>query len=145
MKLAANIRDDIRKLMAIHAMQKLHRRPQMKQKDLFQFLEDIFHGNKKTGIVSQVFQVVNGLPPFHLLYNKQTEVLVNTGDENLCATSLILKKELIQSEAVIMAGRDITTTILENTSYTKPMLMKGRKLFSDAQSALKNIRKDYLE
>jgi hypothetical protein len=77
MKLSASIRDEIRRLMAIHGMYKMYRRPQMKQKDLFQFLEDIFHGNKKTDIVSQVFQVVNGLPPYDLIYNRQTEVLVN--------------------------------------------------------------------
>jgi hypothetical protein len=138
MKLSASIRDEIRRLMSIHGMYKMYRRPQMKQKDLFQFLEDVFHGNEKTGIVSQVYQVVNGLPPFDLIYNRQTEVLVNnkSDDSTINATSLILKPELHQSEFIIMAGREITAKTLENTSYTKPMLIKGRKLFNDAKGIL---------
>jgi hypothetical protein len=121
----------------------MYRRPQMKQKDLFQFLEDVIHGNKKAGMVSQVYQVVNGLPPYDLIYNQQTEVLVNnkSDDSTINATSLILKPKLHQSEFIIMAGREITAKTLENTSYTKPMLIKGRKLFNDAKGSMTNICK----
>jgi hypothetical protein len=64
-----------------------------------------------------------------------------TDDSTNNATSLILNQELHQSEFIIMAGRDITAKTIENTSYTKPMLIKGRKLFNDAKGSLTNIRK----
>jgi hypothetical protein len=142
MSLMANIRDEIRKLMAIHGMYKLYRKPQMTQKSMFQFLEDQFHGNDAAGIVSQVSQVVNGLPPYNALYKKQTDIVTNSSvSSSASVTSLVLKKEISQSEAVIIAGRDITVSVLENTTKTSKELVKGRKLFNDANTALKNIRK----
>jgi hypothetical protein len=138
----ANIRDEIRKLMAIHGMYKLYRKPQMTQKSMFQFLEDQFHGNDAAGIVSQVSQVFNGLPPYNALYKKQTDIVTNSSvSSSTSVTSLVLKKEMSQCEAVIIAGRDITVSVLENTTKTSKELVKGRKLFTDANTALKNIRK----
>jgi hypothetical protein len=142
MSLMANIRDEIRKLMAIHGMYKLYRKPQMTQKSMFQFLEDQFHGNDAAGIVSQVSQVINGLPPYNALYKKQTDIVTNSSvSSSTSVTSLVLKKEMSQCEAVIIAGRDITVSVLENTTKTSKELVKGRKLFTDANIALKNIRK----
>jgi hypothetical protein len=51
MNLSRTIRDEIRKLMAIHGLWKIYHKTQMKQKDNQVFLEDLFHGNPKTGIV----------------------------------------------------------------------------------------------
>jgi hypothetical protein len=142
MSLMANIRDEIRKLMAIIGMYKLYRKPQMTQKSMFQFLEDQFHGNDAAGIVSQVSQVFNGLPPYNALNKKQTDIVTNSSvSSSTSVTSLVLKKEMSQCEAVIIAGRDITVSVLENTTKTSKELVKGRKLFTDANIALKNIRK----
>jgi hypothetical protein len=142
MTVLAPIRDEIRKTMAIHALFKMYRKPSMKMKDQHVFLEEVFHGNNKTGVVSQGHQVLHGLPPFNLLYNKQTELIVNSNiDSTINTTSLILKTELSQSETVIMAGRDLTRAVLEQTTFTGPSLMKGRKLLNDAKTALLYIRK----
>jgi hypothetical protein len=142
MTVLAPIRDEIRKTMAIHALFKMYRKPSMKMKDQNTFLEEVFHGNNKTGVVSQVHQLLHGLPPFNLLYNKQTELIVNSNiDCTMNTTSLILKQELSQSETVIMAGRDLTQAVLEQTTFTGPSLMKGRKLLNDAKTALLYIRK----
>jgi hypothetical protein len=136
------IRDEIRKVMAIHSLWKLYRKSSMKLKDIHNFLEDLYHGNPKTGVISQVYQVINGLPPFDKLYNKQTEMVVTGSvDANTNAVSLVLKPDLCQSESMYIAGRDITRTVLEKTTFTNESLMRGRKLFNDGNGALKNIRK----
>jgi hypothetical protein len=102
----------------------------------------MFHGNPKTGIVAQVHQVVNGLAPFDKMYTSKTDQVVCANvDATSKGSSLVLKAELSRSETVIIAGRDITQSVLERTTFTKPLLMKGRKLFNDANIALKNIRK----
>jgi hypothetical protein len=76
MNLSRTIRDEIRKPMAIHGLWKIYRKSQMKQTDIHLFLEDMFHGNPKTGIVAQVHQVVNGLAPFDKMYSSQTDQVV---------------------------------------------------------------------
>jgi hypothetical protein len=142
MTIPAPIRDELRKAMAIHALYKLYRKGQMKLKDQHAFLEEVFHGNNKTGVVSQVYQVVNGLPPFNLLYTTQTELVVNANiDSSTNIKSLVLRNDLSQSESVLIAGRDITQIVLERTSFTGPSLMKGRKLLNDANNAFRHIRK----
>jgi hypothetical protein len=142
MNISRALRDEIRKVMAIHGLWKIYRKSQMKQKDIHIFLEDIFHGNTKLNIVSQVTQVVKGLAPFDRLYTTQTDQVVCANvDASSNGTSLVLKSDLSRSETIIIAGRDITQTVLERTTFTKPLLMKGRKLFTDANVALKNIRK----
>jgi hypothetical protein len=126
--------------MAIHGLWKVFRKPQMQIKEIHLFLEDIFHGNEKTGVVSQVYQVLHGLPPFDTLYDRQTDIVTTpNSDSSNTITSLVIKKELSQSEVVIMAGRDITQKVLEQTFLTKPELVRGRKLHSDALTAFKNI------
>jgi hypothetical protein len=127
MSLMASIRDEIRKVMAIHGLFKLYRKPQMTQKSIFQFLEGMFHGNDKAGIVLQITQDINGLAPYNnRLYTNQTNIVTNSNVSNTSSvTSLVLKKELCQSESVIIAGRDITNSILENTTKTTKELVKG--------------------
>jgi hypothetical protein len=128
--------------MAIHGQWKLYQKSSMKLKDIHNFLKDLFHGNTKTGVVSQVHLVVNGLPPYDKLYNKQTEIIVSgTVDSTSSGVSLVLKPDLAQSESVFIAGRDITRSVLEKTTFTNNSLMRGRKLFNDGNGALKNIRK----
>jgi hypothetical protein len=113
------IRDEIRKVMAIHSLWKLYRKPSMKLKDIYNFLEDLFHGNAKTGVVSQVHQVVHGLPPYDKLYNKRTDIIVCAAvDPSSSGYSLILKPDLAQSEFLFIAGRDISSTVLEKTTFT---------------------------
>jgi hypothetical protein len=76
MKHLGALRDEIRKVMAIHALWKVYRKTQMKLKVIHILLEDIFHGNEKTGIVSQVQQVIGGYYPFDALYTQQTDMIV---------------------------------------------------------------------
>jgi hypothetical protein len=111
----------------------------MKLKDIHNYLEDLFHGNPKTGVVSQVHLVVNGLPPFDRLYKKQ--ITSGNVDSNSTAASLVLLPELSQLESVLIAGRDITSTVLEKTTFTNSSLMRGQKLLNDGNGALKNIKK----
>jgi hypothetical protein len=106
MKLYKTIRDEIRRVIAIHAIYNIYQKSQMKQKAMFDMLEDTFHGNEAKGIVSQLKQVICGQPPFDGLYDKKVNVV--TSDSLTNVTSLVLKKDLIQSEQVLMAGRDIT-------------------------------------
>jgi hypothetical protein len=115
----------------------------MKLKDIHIILEDIFHGNEKTGIVSQVQQVIGGYYPFDALYTQQTDIVTAPTVEETSTNinKLILKKDLTQSETVIVAGRDITQKLLECTFLSKPELIRGRKLYNDAKVALRNIRK----
>jgi hypothetical protein len=142
MKHLGAVRDEIRKVMAIHALWKVYRRSQMKLKDIHILLEDIFHGNEKTGVVSQVQQVVGGYYPFDALYTQQISTVANSSIEATTnITNLILKNDLTQSEVIYIAGRDITQKLLETTFLSKPELIRGRKLYNDANVALKNIRK----
>jgi hypothetical protein len=128
--------------MAIHGLWKLHRKSSMKMKEIHQFLEDLFHGNEKTGVVSQVHQVVNGLAPYDKLYNRQNDLIVNSSvDSTSSAVSLVLKPELTQTDVVYISGRDITQKLLECTTFTGPDLMRGRKLYNDGKGAMLNIRK----
>jgi hypothetical protein len=60
---------------------------------------------------------------------------------NASGNSLVLKNKLSQTESVLLEGCDITTTVLERTAFTIPILMNGRKLFTDTNTALKNIHK----
>jgi hypothetical protein len=54
-------------------------------------MEDIFHGNEKTGVVSQAKQLLGGYYPFDSLFNNQTN-LIATGntDPTNSITNLVL-------------------------------------------------------
>jgi hypothetical protein len=89
----------------------------------------LFHGNDKTGVVSQVHQVVSGLAPFNKLFDERTDLIISSSvDSYATPFSLVLKKELVQTDVFFISGRDITPKILECTTFTAPDLMKGRKL-----------------
>jgi hypothetical protein len=136
------IRDEIRKVMAIHGLWKVYRKPQMKIKDIHARLEEIFHGNEKTGVVAQVHQVLGGYYPFDALFTQQTSIVVSgSTDPNNNITNLVLRNDLTQSEVVYMVGREITQGLLETTFLSKPELIRGRKLYNNAKVALRNIRK----
>jgi hypothetical protein len=75
----------------------------MKLKDIHNFLEDLYHGNPKTGVISQVHQVMNGLPPFDKFCNKQTEMVVTGSvDANANAASLVATKARFVSIRIIV-------------------------------------------
>jgi hypothetical protein len=102
----------------------------------------LFHGNEKTGVVSQVHQVVNGLPPHDKLFIWQNDLVVNSSvDSTSSAVSLVLKPELTQTDVVYISSHDITPNLLECKTFTAPKLMRGRKLYNDGKGAMLNIRK----
>jgi hypothetical protein len=97
----------------------------MKQKDIKLFHEDIFHGNAKTGVVLQVQQIIKWLPPFDKLYTKQTNQIVCANvNANLNGTSLVLKPKFCCTGTVLIAGRDITQTVLECTMWQDALVFR---------------------
>jgi hypothetical protein len=139
MSLPCSIRDEIRRVMAVVGHSKVFRKGQSTQKQIQEQLETMFHGSAESGVVSQVMQVVNGLAPFDALYDKRVDIITSSVCTN--ATTLVLKKELIQSDNIYIAGKHVTTKFLEQTSKNTKDLVKGRKIYNDSQSTQRNIRK----
>ena len=68
-KLPKPIRDEIRRLMSIKALNRVYSKGKMKVRLRYQEMFDIFHGNKGLNYVSLCDQVVENRPPFSAMFD----------------------------------------------------------------------------
>jgi hypothetical protein len=137
--LPGKIGDEIRRTAALRSYSYICSQSQLKLRCQVNKIGDMYHGNETH--VSQIDQIVNGRPPFDVLYNRTVEVVTNGNSTNSNATLLTLKRELCRSKIPYVTGKEITRKILENTSFQGHNLVSGRALLESAKLTIKTIRK----
>ena len=58
-KVSAAIRDELRRVIAVKAMSIIFSRGQMTLRFMWSVIDDLYHGNVKKKIISQVDQLIN--------------------------------------------------------------------------------------
>ena len=141
---SAAIRDELRRFIAVKALSIIFSRGQMTLRSMWSAIDDLYHGNVKKKIFSQVDQLINYQRPYSELFERREDLIgtfmTGSGPENVYC--YVLKPDICRSEAPIIVGSDITKSVLEKTSFKKcSTLVTGKTLVRLAQDSLRNIKK----
>jgi hypothetical protein len=117
-------------------------KPQLTQADQFQLCQDMYHGNPSNGTMSQLDLLIMGNEPYAELYDQRSNVAVATDSGSILTTQRVLKQEFLPyNHAAVVAEVNITKSVMENTSFTKPNLVQGRYIHNLATATLRIIKK----
>jgi hypothetical protein len=140
--LPANIRDELKRCIALKCMSIVFGKPIMKQKDMFKFYFHLYHGNKDNGTMSQLDLLIMGYEPYAGLYNLHNNVPVATGNGTILIQQKVVKHDYLAfSSTIVIAGVDITRSVLEKSTFYKPDLITGWYLHVSAKNAMCVIKK----
>lgn len=136
-RLPSSVRSEIRRTAGLLGYQYVHGKGQISLKEQHDIIDDMYHGNPKKGICSQISLILTGQSAFQGLY-EPSPVAAASG----AVSPLVLKRELSRCSFDLIVGRDITYGILERTHFKlDSKLITGRTLHSLAGNCLRNIRK----
>ena len=113
----------------------------MTLRSMWTVMEELYHGNGDKKIISQVDQLCNSRPPYTDLFEKRMDLMTGPCGATQISCS-VLKSDICRTEINVILGRDITKSVLEQTSFKKnSQLITGKTLVRLAQDSLKNIKK----
>ena len=92
---------------------------------------DLFHGNEKTGIISNVVSLVNADDPFGDVFEISNHPVVSR--ENSDGPIEQLKLQYCRKTDPYVLGRHITVESLSTANYKNKSLIQGRTLFNNAK------------
>ena len=114
----------------------------MKVKDLQLRISDLFHGNTKSSIPSQIHLLSTASFTYRTMYEQKNRVVTRRDASKASSQITILKHQLSMDRTrSYEVGRDIITSDLEKKNRTGNQLLSGRSILDMAKKGTANYRK----